>query len=325
MKSAEQYREQFEKALNSESFISDPLKLYEPIQYMLSLGGKRLRPMLCLMGCELYGGECSKAMPAAIAIEIFHNFTLVHDDIMDNSPIRRGLPTVYKKWNTNIAILSGDVMFAKAYEYVTKLDTPNLKPILEIFTDTAIKVCEGQQYDMDYEAQPHVGISDYLNMIRLKTAVLVGASLKIGALLGGAPLHEATELYDFGMNMGIVFQLQDDLLDVFSDESKFGKKTGSDILSVKKTYLFLKTLELLSPGDREEFYVYYTENHSGNGEEKINFVKKVYEELNIRNHVIAMMNQYHEKSLQNLERCKGDAEITLQLKILAESMLVREI
>jgi geranylgeranyl diphosphate synthase, type II len=325
MKSADQYREQFETALRSESFISDPLKLYEPIQYTLSLGGKRLRPMLCLMGCELYGGDCKTAIPAAIAIEIFHNFTLVHDDIMDNSPIRRGQPTVFKKWNTNIAILSGDVMFAKAYEYVATLETDNLKQILQIFTDTAIKVCEGQQYDMDYEAYPNVSIDDYLNMITLKTAVLVGASLKIGALLAGATDQEADDLYDFGLNMGIVFQLQDDLLDVFSDESKFGKKTGSDIRSGKKTYLFLKTLELLSPGDREEFYVYYTGNQNGNEDEKILQVTKVYEELNIRKHVIDMMNLYHQKSIQCLERGSGVTAVSSQLRKLAESMLVREI
>jgi len=325
MKSAEQYREQFERALRSESFISDPLKLYEPIQYTLFLGGKRLRPMLCLMGCDLYGGDCNIAIPAAIAIEVFHNFTLLHDDIMDNSPIRRGQPTVFKKWNTNIAILSGDVMFAKAYEYVSTLETSNLRQILQIFTSTAIKVCEGQQYDMDYEAQSHVSIDDYLKMITLKTAVLVGASLKIGAILAGAPEKEAEDLYDFGLNMGIVFQLQDDLLDVFSDESKFGKKTGSDIRAGKKTYLFLKTLELLAPGEREEFYVYYTGNLNEDDDEKILHVKAIYEELNIKKHVIEMMNIYHKKSLQFLESCTGEATIITQLKELAESMLVREI
>lgn len=324
MKTPEEYYEVFENALKQESFISDPLKLYEPIQYTLSLGGKRLRPILCLMGSELYGGCCEKTMPAAIAVEIFHNFTLVHDDIMDNSPIRRGQPTVFTKWNTNIAILSGDVMFAKAYEYVAKLDTGNLKTILNIFTDTAIKVCEGQQYDMDYEVISDVGIDDYLKMITLKTACLTAASLKIGALLGGAPEEAADALHDFGLNMGIVFQLQDDFLDVFSDVTKFGKKKGSDIISGKKTILFLKTLELLSPGEREEFYVLYTSKHHDE-EEKVEYVQKIYENLNIRKHVISIMKMYHDKSLECLEKCNGNPEVLSQLKKLAESMLEREI
>jgi len=324
MKNPEYYSNKFEEALARESFISDPLKLYEPIQYTLTLGGKRLRPVLCLMGCEMYGGSCDQTMPAAIAMEVFHNFTLVHDDIMDNSPIRRGQPTVFKKWNTNIAILSGDVMFAKAYEFVAKLDTTNLKPILEIFTETAIKVCEGQQYDMDYESKSDVSIDDYLKMISLKTAVLIGASLKIGAIIGGASNEQAQALYDFGMNMGIVFQLQDDLLDVFSDVQKFGKKAGADIRAGKKTYLFLRALEILSPGEREEFYVNYTGNMMPD-DEKIEYVKSVYENLNIRKHVIEMMNMYHEKSIQCLEKCNGNTEISQQLKILAESMLEREV
>lgn len=324
MKTPEQYMDIFENVLKNESFISDPLKLYEPIQYTLSLGGKRLRPTLCMMGCELFGGDCKKTLPAAIAIEIFHNFTLVHDDIMDNSPIRRGQPTVYKKWNTNVAILSGDVMFAKAYEYVTKIDSPNLRQILNIFTETAIKVCEGQQYDMDYEETARVTIDDYLKMITLKTAVLTGASLKIGALIAGAQQEKADVLYDFGLNMGIVFQLQDDLLDVFSDETKFGKKTGSDILSGKKTYLFLKTLDLLSPGEREEFYVYYT-TRDNNDAEKISYVKSIYESLEIKKYVISLMHSYHNNSIECLEKSGGNPDILLQLKKLAESMLVREI
>ncbi len=324
MRTPKDYLQIFENALKKESFISDPLKLYEPIQYTLSLGGKRLRPILCLMGSELYGSCCEKTMPAAIAVEIFHNFTLVHDDIMDNSPIRRGQPTVFTKWNTNIAILSGDVMFAKAYEYVARIDTENLKPILNIFTDTAIKVCEGQQYDMDYEVISDVGIEDYIKMITLKTACLTAASLKIGAMIGGAPAEEAEALHDFGLYLGIVFQLQDDLLDVFSDVSKFGKKQGADIISGKKTYLFLKTLELLSPGEREEFYVYYTSRHQ-NEDEKIEYIKKIYENLNIRKHVLSMMRMYHDKSLECLQKCKGNHDVLGQLRILAESMFEREV
>ncbi len=324
MKTPQYYYEKFEYALKQESFISEPLKLYEPVQYMFSLGGKRIRPVLCLMASELYEQNCEKAINSAIAIEIFHNFTLVHDDIMDNSPIRRGKPTVFKKWNTDIAILSGDVMFAKAYEYIAKLETDNLKTILEIFTDTAIKVCEGQQFDLDYVTDQSVNINDYLKMITLKTAVMFGAALKIGAILSNAPTEETKHLYNFGLSTGIIFQLQDDMLDVFSDKAKFGKIIGADIIAGKKTFLFLKSLELLSPGDREEFYVLYTGKYLNN-EKKIEHVKKVYHDLNIKKYTIDLMHKHHNDSLVYLEKCKGDTEIIVQIKELSESLLFRDV
>lgn len=324
MKRIKELKEKFELALSNEEFLNEPIRLYEPIKYTLDLGGKRLRPVLCLLACEMFNGKCANAIPAAIAIEVFHNFTLLHDDIMDNSPIRRGQPTVFKKWNSNIAILSGDVMFAKAYEYVSKIEVPDLKPILNIFTDTAIKVCEGQQFDMDYETIDDVSIENYLEMIRLKTAVLIGASLQIGAMVAGAEKKYADLMYDFGVKMGLVFQLQDDILDLYSDEAKFGKKLGTDIRCGKKTYLFLKTLELLNPGEKEEFYVLYTSNHS-NEEEKVVAVKKIYDKLDIKQYAVKLMNKYHAESVEILNQLNVKNECVQDLIELAESMLVREL
>jgi len=324
MKRINELKEKFELALSNEEFISEPIKLYEPIKYTLDLGGKRLRPVLCLLACEMFNGKCADAIPAAIAIEVFHNFTLLHDDIMDNSPIRRGKPTVFKKWNSNIAILSGDVMFAKAYEYVSKIGVADLRPILNVFTDTAIKVCEGQQFDMDYETLDNVSIENYLEMIKLKTAVLIGASLQIGAMVSGADSTQNMLMYDFGVKMGIVFQLQDDILDIYSDEAKFGKKLGTDIRCGKKTYLFLKTLELLNPGEKEEFYVLYTSTDS-NEEEKVAAVKKIYDKLDIKHYAVKLMNKYHKESLEILKQLNANKEHINELEELAESMLVREL
>jgi len=324
MEKYKEYKELFEKYINNEYFIKDPHRLYEPIQYTLSVGGKRLRPILCLMGCKLFDGDIYDAMPAAIATEVFHNFTLVHDDIMDNSPLRRGQPTVFKKWNHNIAILSGDVMFAKAYEYVAKIENRDLKPILNVFTDTAIKVCEGQQYDLDFETQREVTIDEYINMIHLKTAVLLGASLKIGAIIAGANEEQTKKIYDFGINMGYVFQLQDDYLDLFADTGKFGKKIGADIYSGKKTFLYLKALELMGEIKKKQFQSYYTDL-SFLQPEKINKIKRLFEDLNIKRHTIDMMNKYHNKSLEYLNTISDcNIEIKEELISLLGSMLNRD-
>ena len=220
MHSIETLQEKIKKALKFESFDFKPLELYEPISYTLSLGGKRLRPVLTLMACDFFDGKIKNAIYPAVGIEIFHNFTLLHDDIMDEAPIRRGKETVYKKWDSNIAILSGDVMFALAYKYIAKADKKFLPEVLSVFNQTAIQVCEGQQYDMNFETAQNVTIQDYLKMIRLKTAVLLGASLKIGAIIANAGNHEKEEIYNFGLNIGLAFQLKDDLLDVFGNEQK---------------------------------------------------------------------------------------------------------
>lgn len=242
--SAEELRHIFESELGSISYPNEPKLLYNPIEYALSQGGKRLRPVLLLLTNQIFGGAIEKAMPAALAIEIFHNFTLVHDDIMDAAPLRRNVPTVYKKWNQNVGILSGDTMFAQSSLLLAKIEPSLLPEIIELFFKTAIEVCEGQQYDMDFESQEEVSLETYMEMIRLKTAVLLATSLKTGAILAKAPVSESEKLYTFGIHIGLAFQIMDDLLDVFSDQELFGKQTGNDIVTNKKTWLYLKAYDL---------------------------------------------------------------------------------
>lgn len=242
--SAEELRNIFESELGSISYPNEPELLYNPIKYALSQGGKRLRPVLLLLTNQIFGGTIERAMPAALAIEIFHNFTLVHDDIMDAAPLRRNVPTVYKKWNQNVGILSGDTMFAQSSRLLAKIEPSLLPEIIELFFKTAIEVCEGQQYDMDFESQEEVSLETYMEMIRLKTAVLLATSLKTGAILAKAPASESEKLYKFGIHIGLAFQIMDDLLDVFSDQELFGKQTGNDIVTNKKTWLYLKAYDL---------------------------------------------------------------------------------
>lgn len=244
---AEQIRQKIEEAIATLQLEGNPPLLYQPIRYAMSQGGKRLRPVLLMMAAEMYGAGNDKSIWPALGLEVFHNFTLVHDDIMDQSPIRRGVETVYKKWNSNVAILSGDTMFALAYDLLIRCESPRLREILHLFNRTAIEVCEGQQLDMDFETQPEVTIGEYMEMIRLKTAVLLAASLKTGALVAGMEAGEADRIYQFGIGIGLAFQLMDDLLDVYSDEALFGKKTGNDIVTNKKTFLYLKAYELAGP------------------------------------------------------------------------------
>ena len=242
MKSLPELSDLIHQSVNKLQFPVSPKGLYDPIRYMLSLGGKRMRPVLTLMACDAFNGDVERAISPALGLEVFHNFTLLHDDIMDNAPLRRSKPTVHEKWNSNIAILAGDAMFVQSCQLV--MDTPSsvVKEVMEVFTKTALEVCEGQQYDMDFESMNEVSIEEYIDMIRLKTAVLLGASLKIGALIGNADSEAASHLYDFGVNLGIAFQLQDDILDVYGDASFFGKQVGGDILANKKTYLLITAL-----------------------------------------------------------------------------------
>ena len=238
--------------VNKMSYPEHPGQLYEPISYILSLGGKRMRPALLLMACELFGGDVNKAIPPALAIEVFHNFTLMHDDIMDKAPLRRGKTTVHEKWNQNVAILSGDVMLIEGYKLMMQVENHLLRQVLDIFNETAVGVCEGQQIDMEFETQQNVRIDEYINMIRLKTAVVLGGALKIGALIGSASQKDADLLSNFGIQLGIAFQLQDDILDVYGDPEKFGKQVGGDIISNKKTYLLIKALELAQGDEADE-------------------------------------------------------------------------
>lgn len=311
------------KTFDPVSFTHEPAELYDPITYTLNLGGKRIRPLLVLMGCELFNGDPEQAKPAAIAIELFHNFTLLHDDIMDRASLRRGRETVYKKWNTNVAILSGDTMFALACEYLSASAPEVLPEALAEFTRTARMVCEGQQYDMNFESRNTVSIEEYLEMIRLKTAVLIGCSLRLGAILAKAPVAEAAKLYEFGENMGMAFQLQDDLLDSFGDEKKFGKEIGGDILTGKKTYLYLKAHEIAGEKERSELNLCFTDGTIP-VKEKISRVKAVYQGLKIRELTLEKIDLYFTKARQSLDAIAADQEPKKMLGSYANELLNRE-
>jgi geranylgeranyl diphosphate synthase type II len=243
------YQESINKGLKKLYFPQYPERLYEPIRYFIDIGGKRIRPVLTLLAAEMYGCSIEKSLKAALAIELFHNFTLLHDDIMDNASLRRGKSTVHEKWNSSIAILSGDTMLISAYQSLTQNDPKVLPQLLETFNKVAIEVCQGQQLDMDYEEKSIISVDEYLNMIRLKTAVLLGAALKIGAMVADAPVDSVNHLEQFGINVGIAFQLQDDLLDVSGEVHEFGKRIGGDIIANKKTFLMVKAMELAEGED----------------------------------------------------------------------------
>jgi geranylgeranyl diphosphate synthase type II len=311
------------KVFDSVSFTKEPAGLYDPIVYTLNLGGKRIRPLLVLIGCDLFSGDPEKAGPAVLAIEFFHNFTLLHDDIMDRAPLRRGEETVYKKWNTNVAILSGDTMFALACEYLSDTDPEVLPLALREFTRTARMVCEGQQYDMMFETRKKVTIPEYLEMIRLKTAVLIGCSLKLGAILAKAPEAETARLFSFGENIGMAFQLQDDLLDVFGDETKFGKEIGGDILSGKKTFLLLKAYELATEKEKAELDTCFSDP-SIPAREKITRVKTVYASLNIREITLEEIEKYFRKAMVLCREIRAEEENKKNLELFAGELLKRD-
>lgn len=311
------------KSFDPEVVKREPSELYDPIAYTLNLGGKRIRPLLVLLGCDLFRGDIEKAVPAAIAIELFHNFTLLHDDIMDHAPLRRGKETVYKKWNTNVAILSGDTMFALACVHLSQTDPDVLPLALSEFTKTARLVCEGQQYDMNFETLTVVSISDYIEMIRLKTAVLIGCSLKLGAILAKAPPAETERIYSFGENIGMAFQLKDDLLDIFGDEQKFGKEIGGDILSGKKTFLLLKANEIAPENVRSELNQCFS-NKLIPDEEKINRVKKVYQLLKIKELTLEEIRKYFSKALQSLDDINEYETSKKVLRSFANELLKRD-
>ncbi len=302
---------------------SQPANLYLPIQYTFDMGGKRLRPIMVLMACDLFGGKIEDSMYAALGIETFHNFTLLHDDIMDRASLRRNRKTVHKKYNENIAILSGDAMSNLAYQYLLKTESPALQEIMVLFAGTAMEVCEGQQLDMDYENSLSVSIDDYLKMIRLKTAVLIACSLKTGALIGRASSQDAGHLYEFGIHLGLAFQLNDDLLDVYADQDKFGKKTGGDIVSNKKTFLLLKALELASPEQKKEI-LYWMTVKDFNPDEKVASVKKIYSKINIRQVTVDTIDHYHRQALDELELVEIEACRKEELLLLTKKMMNRE-
>lgn len=322
MKKFEYLTHQFNEFLEKQDFSRKPAELYDPIDYTLKLGGKRIRPVMALLATDCFGGNIEDTLHAALGIEIFHNFTLLHDDIMDDAPLRRGETTVYKKWNSNIAILSGDTMFALAYEYITQTKSEYLAHILKVFNRTAIEVCEGQQYDMNYESE-EITIADYMQMIKLKTAVFLGASLKIGAIIANANADDIENIYQFGENLGTAFQLQDDLLDIFGNEDKFGKKAGGDIITNKKTFLYLKAFELAKEDDLKTLQSNFICNHSDN-ELKVNLIKEVYANLNIANYTQIEIGRYYCLALEYLAKIKIPKKNLQDLNDLAERLIKRD-
>lgn len=310
-------------AIRELDYNKAPLSLFEPIEYILSIGGKKLRPILAYMATNLFTDNIDVTTYAAVAIEIFHNFSLLHDDLMDNAGIRRGEPTVHKKWNANTAVLSGDAMLIDAYNYITKVPSASLSSILSVFTNTAMQVCQGQQYDMDFEKRLDVQESEYIEMIRLKTAVLVAASLKIGAILGGASDEESNHMYDFGINIGLAFQLKDDLLDVYGDPLNFGKEIGGDIVCNKKTFLLIKALENSDESSNASLKE-WIEAAVFDSKSKINAVKKVYDELNLEAITDKLIQKYYIAALNCLSEVNVSDERKQQLLIYANNLMNRE-
>jgi geranylgeranyl diphosphate synthase type II len=292
-------------------FPASPATLYDPGEYFLALGGKRVRPIMCLMGNELFDEIHPDAYHVAIAIELFHNFTLIHDDIMDAAPLRRGMETVHKKYGESTALLTGDVMMIQSYEYLNKIQDNNIHQILQLFNRTAKEVCEGQQLDMDFEKQEHVSLNEYLNMISLKTSVLLAASLEMGAILGGASAGNRKHLYDFGKNLGIAFQIQDDYLDAFGDPEKFGKDVGGDIRQNKKTFLLLQALEVADLEQKNKLLQLMKDNP----ENKVAEVLAIFKSCNVDDWAKALKEKYLQTALQHLEEI---AVVSIRKKPLTE-------
>jgi geranylgeranyl diphosphate synthase type II len=322
MHSIEQLQGLINKAINDTKYTEEPAELYEPISYLMQLGGKRMRPVLVLVSTELFGGQVEKALDAAIGIEIFHNFTLMHDDIMDKAPIRRGKATVHVKWNESAAILSGDVMFVEAYKLMIKVEDSILRDVLAIFSDTASGVCQGQQADMNFESRNDVSLEEYLEMIRQKTAVLLAGSMQIGALIGGAAKDQAELLYEFGENLGLAFQLQDDILDVYGDPEKFGKQVGGDILSNKKTFMLIKAKELATGNIADELNQWIETND--NPTAKVEAITNIYNQLKVRKLAESVMEDYVQTALYALDKIEVESDKKNLLRGFAEQLLIRE-
>jgi geranylgeranyl diphosphate synthase, type II len=298
-----------EKTIDALSWGHEPRSLYAPIQYMMSLGGKRLRPLLTCLSYSLYKKDVEQIVPYAVAVEAFHNFTLMHDDIMDKAPLRRGKKTVHEKWNVNTAILSGDVMLVKVYDLFLGLPNDQLKEVLRIFNRTAAEVCEGQQWDMEFETKAKVSHEQYLDMIRLKTAVLLGFSLELGALVGGAGSSDRQALYNFGVNIGVGFQLKDDLLDVYGDQKKFGKQVGGDIIANKKTFLLIKAQELARGKDKAELMKWLSAKKFSKPA-KVKAVTKLYDRLGVKELTEQQIGMYFEKAFQSLNSLSASEKIS---------------
>jgi len=320
MRELEIYQHAIEKKISELEFPKSPENLYEPIRYFLSLGGKRMRPILMLMSHEMFGGKFENVLSPSIAMELFHNFSLVHDDIMDKAALRRGKATVHEKWNTNTAILSGDAILIESYQLLTECDPKHLPLVLSVFNRTALEVCEGQVMDMDFEIRNDVSIEEYIQMIRLKTAVLLGGSLEIGAILANASKDDYQHIYEFGINLGIAFQLHDDILDVYANPDKFGKTVGGDIASNKKTFLLLKTLELVNDFDKKHLDSLLHLYHAN----KIEQVMSLYDKYNVKSLAEAEMKKYFDSAVNHLNKINVSLEKKQPLILLANFLMQRE-
>lgn len=301
MYSIDQLRDIIKAELDKQEYVETPHSLFEPIKYIMEDGGKRLRPVLALMAYNLYRDDIEKALKSAIGIEIFHNYTLLHDDVMDDAELRRGRQTVHKKWNSNVAILSGDAAAITAYKYIESCEDLYLRKVIDGFNQVAMDVCKGQQYDMEFETRDDVTEEEYIHMIYLKTSVLIAGSMRHGALIAGAPEHDYKALYDFGGYLGLVFQLQDDYLDVYGDTEEFGKKIGGDILCNKKTYMLIKAFELAGDSDRALLKEWIGKKNF-DPEQKIRAVTEIYTRVGVKEAVAKIENDYIEKSRQALAK-----------------------
>lgn len=322
MNNIKYYLDKVGAIFDAEQFIAEPRELYAPIEYTLRLGGKRIRPTMLLMANALFGGDEQQVRNAALGIETFHNFTLLHDDLMDRSPLRRGQPTVYTKWDENTAILSGDTMFALAWRYFLRQSTPKLQEILQCFNETAIEVCEGQQKDMNFERMglANVSIDNYMDMIRQKTAVLLAGALKIGALYAGAPADEVERLYAFGIHLGLAFQMQDDLLDGYGVTAVFGKKTGQDIRDNKISFLPLTALKNANEEQRKELLALFAAKDNMDEEEKVRRVLALYQAMNLKNAIEKAIDDEFETARKELDGIHADEPRKTPLRELMETL-----
>lgn len=324
MLTVEQVIDNVEKEINTLYFDQPPRRLFEPIEYTLALGGKRIRPAMTLIACNVYDPDIEKAMKPALAMEVFHNFTLLHDDLMDQSDKRRKQPTVHKKWDTNTAILSGDAMVIAAYQLIEEAPPRHLKQILHLFSETALEICCGQQYDMDFEKRNDVTEAEYMEMIRLKTAVLIACCLKSGAIIGGAPEEDTIHMYQAGIYLGLAFQLQDDLLDVYGDSATFGKNIGGDILCDKKTFLLINALQLASESQKKNIACFQNPNHVFTPEDKIKVYTEIYNQLRIKEITQRKINELYQLSMEELCKLNVEQSSISELKKFCNLLMQRE-
>ena len=324
MRTISEYQDLISRHFESIKYQKEPNNLYEPIRYILSLGGKRLRPVLTLMATEVFDVDCQKALAAATAVEVFHNFSLIHDDIMDDAPLRRGNETVHEKWNINTGILSGDAMLILAYQYFEAYEPKIFQELAKLFSKTALEVCEGQQYDVDFETRDDVTIPEYLKMIEYKTAVLVAAAMKMGAIVAETTEENKNLIYDFGLNLGLAFQLQDDYLDAFGNPETFGKQVGGDIIENKKTYLYLKAMEFASVNEKEQLLHLFSFQSSENTD-KINSVKGIFNQTGASAATQKAIENYTFKALETLVKMNIGNDKKAILKAFAENLMSRNV